>query len=373
MEVTHPTPIRVLIVDDHPLVRRGLTSLLNGTTDIKVVGAASDGEEAVAYAVEEHPDIVLMDISMPGMNGFEALRRMLKAVAGTKVVMLTSYSEHDMVVEAIDNGAVGFLLKDTEPQELLNGIRSAAKGDTPLSPKAREGAAADRIKRRPLDDLTQRELDVLTLVGTGDEQQADRLAIRHQREDGEGAPRLGLRSASASRTACRRRSGRSATGSSEERVVRAVTHGVEATTIARENAATDCSRSTSVCTDEQNALVLRMSTPSARMALAILACAFGSPRKMWRMLDSRRMVPGIPAAASADVHSPASVTRRPRRCARDAVGDDAQRRNPGHSAEGVGIERARVRDCGREELDEVVRDLRPHRTAGHRPLPCRAR
>ena len=115
MDVTYPTPIRVLIVDDHPLVRRGLTSLLNGTTDIKVVGAASDGEEAVAYAVEEHPDIVLMDISMPGMNGFEALRRMLKAVAGTKVVMLTSYSEHDMVVEAIDNGAVGFLLKDTEP------------------------------------------------------------------------------------------------------------------------------------------------------------------------------------------------------------------------------------------------------------------
>jgi DNA-binding NarL/FixJ family response regulator len=150
----------VLIVDDHPLVRRGLTSLLNGTTDIKVVGAASDGEEAVAYAVEEHPDIVLMDISMPGMNGFEALRRMLKAVAGTKVVMLTSYSEHDMVVEAIDNGAVGFLLKDTEPQELLNGIRSAAKGDTPLSPKAAKELLRDRVK-------TQRELDVLTLVGRG--------------------------------------------------------------------------------------------------------------------------------------------------------------------------------------------------------------
>lgn len=167
VDATQPTPIRVLIVDDHPLVRRGLTSLLNGTTDIKVVGAASDGEEAVAYAVEEHPDIVLMDISMPGMNGFEALRRMLKAVAGTKVVMLTSYSEHDMVVEAIDNGAVGFLLKDTEPQELLNGIRSAAKGDTPLSPKAAKELLRDRIKRRPLDDLTQRELDVLTLVGRG--------------------------------------------------------------------------------------------------------------------------------------------------------------------------------------------------------------
>jgi DNA-binding NarL/FixJ family response regulator len=167
VDAAYPTPIRVLIVDDHPLVRRGLTSLLNGTTDIKVVGAASDGEEAIAYAVEEHPDIVLMDISMPGMNGFEALRRMLKAVVGTKVVMLTSYSEHDMVVEAIDNGAVGFLLKDTEPQELLNGIRSAAKGDTPLSPKAAKELLRDRVKRRPLDDLTQRETDVLTLVGRG--------------------------------------------------------------------------------------------------------------------------------------------------------------------------------------------------------------
>jgi DNA-binding NarL/FixJ family response regulator len=159
--------IRVLIADDHPLMRKGLADILEGVDDIEVVGAAEDGAAALALAHAVKPDIVLMDISMPGMNGFEALRRMLKAVAGTKVVMLTSYSEHDMVVEAIDNGAVGFLLKDTEPQELLNGIRSAAKGDTPLSPKAAKELLRDRVKRRPLDDLTQRELDVLTLVGRG--------------------------------------------------------------------------------------------------------------------------------------------------------------------------------------------------------------
>lgn len=167
MESSRPAQIRVLIVDDHPLVRRGLTSLLNSAADLAVVGAAADGEEAVAYAVEETPDIVLMDVSMPGMNGFEALRRLLKAVPGTKVVMLTSYSEHDMVVEAIDNGAAGFLLKDTEPQELLNGIRAAARGDAPLSPKVAKELLRDRARRRPLDDLTQRERDVLTLVGRG--------------------------------------------------------------------------------------------------------------------------------------------------------------------------------------------------------------
>lgn len=160
-------PIRVLIVDDHPLVRRGLTSLLNGVADITVIGAASDGEEAVAYVAEERPDIVLMDISMPGMDGFEALRRLLKAVPGTRVVMLTSFSDHDLVIEAIDTGAIGFLLKDADPSDLINGIRAAARGDSPLSPKAAKELLGERARRRPIDDLTQRERDVLTLVGRG--------------------------------------------------------------------------------------------------------------------------------------------------------------------------------------------------------------
>ena len=160
-------PIRVLIVDDHPLVRRGLSSLLNGVADINVIGAAADGEEAVAYVAEERPDIVLMDISMPGMDGFEALRRLLKAVPGTRVVMLTSFSDHDLVIEAIDTGAIGFLLKDSDPNDLISGIRAAARGDSPLSPKAAKELLGERARRRPVDDLTQRERDVLTLVGRG--------------------------------------------------------------------------------------------------------------------------------------------------------------------------------------------------------------
>ena len=161
------TVIRVLIVDDHPLVRRGLTSLLNGAPDIDVIGAAADGEEAVAYVVEERPDIVLMDVSMPGMNGMEAVRRLLKAVPGTRVVMLTSFSQHDVVVEAFDSGAVGYLLKDADPTELINGIRAASRGEAPLSPRAARELLDERAHRRPLDELTQRERDVLTLVGRG--------------------------------------------------------------------------------------------------------------------------------------------------------------------------------------------------------------
>ncbi|TME45021.1 MAG: response regulator transcription factor [Chloroflexi bacterium] len=160
-------PIRVLIVDDHPLVRRGLTALLNAAAGIEVVGAASDGEEAVAFAVEDHPDIVLMDVSMPGMNGIEAVRRLLRAVPDTRVVMLTSFSQRDVVIESFDSGAVGFLLKDAEPNELINGIRAAARGDAPVSPRAARELLQDRTQRRPLDELTQRERDVLTLVGRG--------------------------------------------------------------------------------------------------------------------------------------------------------------------------------------------------------------
>ena len=167
MESKSAQNIRVLLVDDHPLVRRGLTSLLNGAPDIEVIGAAADGEEAVAYVVEERPDIVLMAVSMPGMNGMEAVRRLLKAVPGTRVVMLTSFSQHDVVVEAFDSGAVGYLLKDADPTELINGIRAAARGDAPLSPRAARELLDERSQRRPLDELTHRERDVLTLVGRG--------------------------------------------------------------------------------------------------------------------------------------------------------------------------------------------------------------
>jgi DNA-binding NarL/FixJ family response regulator len=166
-EETEAVAIRVLIVDDHPLVRRGLTSLLNGAGGMEVVGAAADGAEAVASVVDKRPDIVLMDVSMPGMDGLEAVRRLLQAVPGTRVVMLTSFSQRDVVIEAFDSGAVGFLLKDAEPAELINGIRAAARGDAPLSPRAAKELLEDRATRRPLDDITNRERDVLTLVARG--------------------------------------------------------------------------------------------------------------------------------------------------------------------------------------------------------------
>jgi DNA-binding NarL/FixJ family response regulator len=159
--------IKVLIVDDHPLVRSGLTSLLGGAEGIEVVGAAADGEEAVAQVIEMHPDVVLMDISMPGISGMEAARRVLAAVPETRVVMLTSFSQRDVVVESFDAGAVGYLLKDAEPAELISGIRAAARGDSPLSPRAAKELIGERVQRRPLDELTQRERDVLTLVGKG--------------------------------------------------------------------------------------------------------------------------------------------------------------------------------------------------------------
>ena len=171
--------IRVLIVDDHPLVRRGLTSLLSAARGIDVVGAAADGEEAVTWVAQSKPDVVLMDVSMPGMTGMEAARRVLAVNPGTRIVMLTSFSQRDVVVESFDAGAVGYLLKDAEPEELISGIRAAARGDAPVSPKAARELLEDRAHRRPLDELTQRERDVLALVGKGlsNKQVAWRLGI----------------------------------------------------------------------------------------------------------------------------------------------------------------------------------------------------
>lgn len=159
--------IRVLLVDDHKLVRSGLESLLSSAEDLVVVGSAADGAEAVELAGQTVPEVVLMDLSMPNVDGVEATRRILAILPDTSVVVLTSFSDRERILEAIDAGAVGYLLKDAEPAELLRGIRAAVRGESPLDPRAARTLLATRLQRRAVGDLTDREREVLALVGKG--------------------------------------------------------------------------------------------------------------------------------------------------------------------------------------------------------------
>jgi DNA-binding NarL/FixJ family response regulator len=167
--------IRVLIADDHGLVRAGLSQLLAAPEDIEVVAVASGGQEAIELIEARRPDVVLMDLSMPDLDGISATREALARVANTSIVILTSFSDRDRIVEAIDAGAVGYLLKDAEPEELVRGIRAAARGESPLAPKA----AAELISGRrgtptpparaasATEELTAREREILTLLAHG--------------------------------------------------------------------------------------------------------------------------------------------------------------------------------------------------------------
>ena len=160
--------IRVLIADDHPVVRNGLAQLLAGADDIEVCCMAEDGEQAVAAAVEHGPDVALMDLSMPVMDGIEATRQIAAAAPQTRVVALTSATDQERILAAIDAGAVGYLLKDTEPEALLAGIRAAAQGDSPLDPRAAGAVLRARSAPRPAtDELSEREREVLALVAKG--------------------------------------------------------------------------------------------------------------------------------------------------------------------------------------------------------------
>ena len=158
--------IRVLLVDDHKLVRAGLASLVDSTSDLTVVGTASDGEEAVGRVPELKPDVVLMDLSMPGMDGIEATRRICARNPGVQVLVLTSFSDGDRVRSALDAGAVGHLLKDSEPHDLLEGVRTVIRGETPLDARAARAMLPVRPTARG-DDLTEREREVLALITRG--------------------------------------------------------------------------------------------------------------------------------------------------------------------------------------------------------------
>jgi len=171
--------IRVVVADDQGLVRSGFTMLLSGEADIEVVGEASNGAEAVALAASAHPDVVLMDVRMPVMDGLEATRRISgdPSMASTRIVILTTFDLDEYVHEALRAGASGFLLKDTLPVDLLNAIRVVADGDALIAPRITR-RLIEEFARRPepsaavtanaaLDQLTDREREVLELVAKG--------------------------------------------------------------------------------------------------------------------------------------------------------------------------------------------------------------
>jgi DNA-binding NarL/FixJ family response regulator len=157
----------VLLADDHRLVRAGLVRLLATATDIDVVGEASDGEQAVEQAKALSPDVILMDLSMPIVDGIEATRQILASRPDVRIVALTSFVDHPKVAEMLEAGAVGYLLKDCEPADLLSAIRSAGAGGVPLDPRV---AGALLPKRQPTslaDQLSDREREVLLLASKG--------------------------------------------------------------------------------------------------------------------------------------------------------------------------------------------------------------
>jgi DNA-binding NarL/FixJ family response regulator len=172
-------PVRVLLADDHGVVRAGLEQLLGTYPDVELVGSARDGSQAVILAEQLHPDVVLMDLSMPELDGVEAIRRIVAASPGRRCVAFTSFSEHDRIMSALDAGAVGYLMKDSEPEELHRGILAAARGESPLAPKAAQALLTERADRRPAQELSEREREVLLLVADGyaNKQIARRLGI----------------------------------------------------------------------------------------------------------------------------------------------------------------------------------------------------
>ncbi len=171
--------IRVMLVDDHAVVRQGLEQLLTSAGDIDVVGTAANGAEAVDQARELAPDVILMDLSMPDVDGVEATRRLLADVPDRRVVVLTSFADQSIILSALDAGASGYILKDAAPDELIAAVRAAATGGAPLDPKVARVLLDHQRAPRPDAALSSRERQVLDLVAEGlaNKQIARRLGI----------------------------------------------------------------------------------------------------------------------------------------------------------------------------------------------------
>ncbi|MER7201415.1 DNA-binding response regulator [Streptomyces sp. CB01635] len=168
--------VRVVLADDQPLVRSGLRVLIADTPDLEVVGEAANGEEAVRLAKEVSPDVIVMDIRMPGMNGIEATNLVTSGAGATRVLVLTTFDEDDHVYGALRAGASGFAVKDMALDDILAAIRVVAAGDALIAPGITRRLIADFVRRpepsparasRPVEGITEREREVLTLVGLG--------------------------------------------------------------------------------------------------------------------------------------------------------------------------------------------------------------
>ncbi len=159
--------IRIIIVDDHAVVRQGLRFLLEQQPDISVVGECGDGEQAVALASTLLPDVMLLDLLMPKMDGMTAVREIKRITPTTQIIILTSYYEDDQIFSVIKAGALSYLLKDSSPQELVAAVRAAARGESTLHPMVAAKVLREMQQQSPLDELTPRERDVLILIAHG--------------------------------------------------------------------------------------------------------------------------------------------------------------------------------------------------------------
>lgn len=166
-----PEPITVLLVDDHSMIRMGLRAYFATLADIAVVAEASSGEEAVKAATQHAPDVALMDLMMPGMDGVEATRQLKGASPRTQVIVLTSYHDDEHIFPAIQAGALSYLLKDVDPDELADAVRRAHAGEAVLNPRVAarvvQEMRGERETFNPFTELTEREMEVLRLIADG--------------------------------------------------------------------------------------------------------------------------------------------------------------------------------------------------------------